>query len=64
MDSANIKDVSEQDIYVFLSRGGLDGKWLAVTNDGKLEEDWKDPEKRKSLKKLGGIMRTLSLIHI
>lgn len=44
--------------FVFLSRGGLDGKWLAVTNDGKLEEDWKDPEKRKNLKKLGGIMRT------
>lgn len=36
--------------FVFLSRGGLDGKWLAVTNDGKLEEDWKDPEKRKNLK--------------
>lgn len=35
--------------FVFLSRGGLDGKWLAVTNDGKLEEDWKDPEKRKNL---------------
>lgn len=39
-------------------QGGLDGKWFAVTNDGKLEEDWKDPEKRKNLKKLGGIMRT------
>lgn len=44
--------------FVFLSKGGLDGKWLAVTNDGKLEEDWKDPEKRKNLKKLGGIMRS------
>lgn len=44
--------------FVFLSKGGLDGKWFAVTNDGKLEEDWKDPEKRKNLKKLGGIMRT------
>ena len=44
--------------FVFLSRGGLDGKWMAVTNDGRLEEDWKDPEKRKNLKKLGGIMRT------
>ena len=42
----------------FFPRGGLDGKWFAVTNDGKLEEDWKDPEKRKNLKKLGGIMRT------
>ena len=44
--------------FVFLSKGGLDGKWFAVTNDGKLEEDWKDPEKRKNLKKLGGIMRS------
>ena len=42
----------------FFPRGGLDGKWFAVTHDGKLEEDWKDPEKRKNLKKLGGIMRT------
>ena len=31
--------------FIFLSKGGLDGKWFAVTNDGKLEEDWKNPEK-------------------
>ena len=35
----------------------LDGKWFAVTNDGKLEEDWKDPEKRKNLKKLGDVYK-------
>ena len=43
--------------FVFLSKGA-GRQWFAVTNDGKLEEDWKDPEKRKNLKKLGGIMRT------
>lgn len=41
--------------FVFLSKGGAGRQvGLAVTNDGKLEEDWKDPEKRKNLKKLGG----------
>lgn len=49
--------------FIFISRGGLDGTWLAVTNDGKLEADWKDPEKRKNLKKLGGIMRTPLFIN-
>lgn len=44
--------------FIFLSKGGLDGQWFAVTKDGKLEPDWKDPEKRKNLKTLGGIMRT------
>lgn len=49
--------------FIFLSKGGLDGKWFAVTNDGKLEEDWKNPEKRKNLKKLGGIMRTPTFVN-
>ena len=39
------------------------GKWFAVTNDGKLEEDWKNPEKQKNLKKLGGIMRTPTFVN-
>lgn len=49
--------------FIFLSKGGLDGTWLAVTKDGKLEEDWKDAEKRKNLKQLGGIMRTPLFIN-
>lgn len=49
--------------FIFLSKGGLDGKWFAVTNDGKLEEDWKNPEKQKNLKKLGGIMRTPTFVN-
>lgn len=44
--------------FVFLSQGGLDGEWSAVTKDGKLEKDWQDPEKRKNLLTLGGIMRS------
>ncbi|MEG1937722.1 MAG: sialidase family protein [Akkermansia sp.] len=44
--------------FVFLSQGGLDGTWSAVTKDGKLEKDWKDAEKRKNLLTLRGIMRS------
>lgn len=43
--------------FIFLSDGGLDGKWLAVTKDGKLEPNWKDEGKRKDLITLSGIMR-------
>ncbi len=49
--------------FVFLSKGGPDGQWSAVTNDGKLETDWKEAEKRKNLKTLGGIMRSPLFIN-
>ena len=42
--------------HVFLSKGGLDGQWLAVTKDGKLTGDWKEGD-RKNLLTLGGILR-------
>ncbi len=43
--------------HVFISQGGLDGKWLAVTKDGKLTEDWATGD-RKNLITLGGILRS------
>lgn len=42
--------------YVFLSRGGLDGKWVAVTRDGRTSQAWR--EQRGDLLTLPGIMRT------
>lgn len=42
--------------HVFLSRGGLDGKWVAVTKDGRTSEAWR--EQRDDLFTLPGIMRT------
>jgi hypothetical protein len=42
--------------YVFLSRGGLDGKWVAVTKDGRTSEAWR--EQREDLLTIPGIMRT------
>jgi hypothetical protein len=49
--------------FVFLSKGGLDGEWSAVTKDGKLETNWKDPEVRKNLLTLPGIMRNPIFIN-
>lgn len=42
--------------HVFLSRGGLDGKWVAVTKDGRTSETWR--EQREDLLTIPGIMRT------
>jgi len=42
--------------HVFLSRGGLDGRWAAVTKDGRTRETWR--EQRDDLLTLPGIMRT------
>ena len=42
--------------HVFLSRGGLDGKWVAVTRDGRTSDRWR--ENRDDLLTLPGIMRT------
>lgn len=42
--------------HVFLSRGGLDGKWVAVTKDGRASEAWR--EQRDDLWTPPGIMRT------
>lgn len=42
--------------YVFISQGGIDGKWGAVTKDGKLCFDWQNSD-RSNLITLSGIMR-------
>ena len=42
--------------FVFHSRGGLDGNWLAVTKEGALTADWR--EKQDHLLTIPGIMRT------
>lgn len=42
--------------HVFISQGGLDGKWVAVTKDGRTSAQWH--EKRDDLLTLPGIMRT------
>lgn len=42
--------------HVFLSRGGLDGQWVAVTKDGRTSEAWR--EQRDDLLTIPGIMRT------
>ncbi|MGL5227836.1 MAG: sialidase family protein [Bacteroidales bacterium] len=42
--------------YVFISQGGLDGKWGAVTKDGKLSFDWMNNDGHNYVK-LSGIMR-------
>lgn len=48
--------------YVFISKGGLDGKWGAVTKDGKLDFDWQKEDKTNFLT-LGGIMRTPTFVN-
>lgn len=42
--------------HVFLSRGGLDGRWEAVTKDGQTSDAW--ATRRDNLLGLPGIMRT------
>ncbi len=42
--------------HVFLSKGGLDGKWVAVTKDGKTSANW--AKERGNLLTIPGIMRT------
>ncbi len=42
--------------HVFLSKGGLDGKWVAVTKDGKTSDAW--AKSRGDLLTIPGIMRT------
>lgn len=42
--------------HVFLSKGGLDGKWVAVTKDGKTSDAWR--KERGDLLTIPGIMRT------
>ena len=42
--------------HVFLSKGGLDGKWVAVTKDGKTSDNWR--KERGDLLTIPGIMRT------
>ncbi len=44
--------------FVFISQGGLDGKWLAVTKDGKLTADWRDGRKQGDLLVIPGIIRS------
>ncbi|MFY7818182.1 MAG: exo-alpha-sialidase [Akkermansiaceae bacterium] len=47
--------------FVFHSRGGLDGDWLAVTKDGHLTADWRG--KKDHLLTIPGIMRTPIFIN-
>lgn len=42
--------------HVFLSQGGLDGKWVAATRDGKASADWRAV--RENLLTLPGIIRS------
>lgn len=42
--------------HVFLSRGGLDGRWVAATTDGRASDTW--AADRKGLLTIPGIMRT------
>lgn len=47
--------------HVFLSLSGLDGKWVAVTKDGKTTDAWKTD--RSSLLTIPGIMRSPLFIN-
>lgn len=47
--------------HVFISQGGLDGKWVAVTKDGRTSDRWR--ENRDDLLTLPGIMRTPLFIN-
>ncbi|MBM3826786.1 MAG: exo-alpha-sialidase [Verrucomicrobia bacterium] len=42
--------------HVFLSRGGLDGEWVAATKDGRASDAWR--EQREDLLTIPGILRT------
>jgi hypothetical protein len=50
------------DGYVFISNGGLDGEWAAVTKDGQLDYDWEHADKENYLT-LGGIMRRPTFVN-
>ena len=52
---------------IFISKGGIDGKWGAVTTEGKLDFDWKktlnkDP-KSKKYKALKGLKRPPTFVN-
>lgn len=47
---------------VFLSEGGLDGKWGAVTKDGQLDFNWQNGDKGKYIK-LGGLLRNPTFVN-
>ena len=44
--------------HVFISKGGLDGQWLAATKEGKLTAEWQTPAQRQALFSLPGIIRS------
>ncbi len=44
--------------HVFISKGGLDGQWLAATKEGKLTAEWQTPAQRQELFSLPGIIRS------
>lgn len=48
--------------YVFISQGGLDGKWGAVTKDGKLDFNWSDKDGENYVV-LSGIMRNPTFVN-
>ncbi|MGL4854638.1 MAG: sialidase family protein [Lentisphaeria bacterium] len=47
--------------FVFQTKGGLDGQWLAATKDGKLSADW--VKSTSNLVSLGGIMRNPTFVN-
>ncbi|MBY5944185.1 sialidase family protein [Photobacterium rosenbergii] len=48
--------------YVFISNGGLDGEWAAVTKDGQLDYNWDQNDKENYLT-LSGIMRNPTFVN-
>lgn len=48
--------------YVFISQGGIDGKWGAVTTDGKLDFNWQNSDGSNYVK-LNGIMRNPTFVN-
>ncbi len=48
--------------FIFISKGGIDGKWSAVTKDGKLDPNWKTSD-RSNLLVLPGLLRTPTFVN-
>ncbi len=48
--------------YVFISQGGIDGKWGAVTKNGTLDFDWEN-NNGDNYVKLSGIMRNPTFVN-
>ena len=53
--------------FIFISKGGIDGKWGVVTKSGELDFSWKETLKKDpkgaNYKRLSGIMRTPTFVN-